>query len=186
MSSVWPSLAHSQEAPTACLTPAADTDTTLAALATQGWTALPDSTLPQDVADRLVWLYVAHYTTGDTGGEALASIVDLQSRTIKGLARKRDIPTSKTRFLTRHEGAMILFWRAPVPGRFELQCRIALDGPDTPGSDPFARHAMEQVDHGQILTVALDRAALARATGRDVKTAQLVDTYLIYGAEDAR
>lgn len=178
--------AVAQEVPQACVTPAADIDAPLVALGAEGWTPLPEGPLPPDVAGALVWLYVADYVIGDSGGETLPAIIALQGRTVTGLARKRDIPSSRTRFLTSDAGAMILMWREPVPGRIEVQCRIALTGPDAPGARPFVAAPTRAVEYGTLRTIALDRATLSDAVGRAVETAQLVETYLIHPAGAAQ
>ena len=175
--------AFAQEAPAGCLTPAADLDAALRPLTEAGWTALPDGTLPGEVAGRLVWLYVADYTTGDSGGETLATILALQERTVKALAVKRDIPGSKTRILTSGEDAMILMWRAPAPATVELDCRVALSGGAAgPG---FRVEPARRVPHGHVYTTHVDAEALSAQTGLPVP-GTLIDTALSYPSEVTR
>jgi hypothetical protein len=175
--------ATAQEAPDACRAPVADIDAAVTTLAAEGWTPLPEGPLPQDIADQLVWLYVAQYTTGDSGGEALTALVELQARTVTGIVRKRDIPTSKTRILTGESGAMILMWRASSPGRVTLQCRTALTGPDAPGATLIDLAGAQRSQDDTVMRIALDRAGLAAATGRDVVTAQLIETSITFNLE---
>ncbi|SDZ42308.1 hypothetical protein SAMN05444004_11416 [Jannaschia faecimaris] len=175
-----PQTAFAGLAPAACLVPTNSIDTAVDALTIEGWRVLPDGPLPEVVGDQLVWLYVAYYMTGDTGGETLSSILELQRRTVEGLARKRDITGSKTRLMTSDAGAMIVFWREPDQDHIEYQCRLALNGPDAPGNTLFAVNEEERIADGYVQITALDRAALAEETGRDVVTAQLVETHLTY------
>ena len=172
--------ARAAEAPAACLVPAADIDTAAAALAAEGWSPVPEGDLSEEAAERLLWLYVAQYTTGDTGGEALMSLVELQRRTVAGLARKRDISTSRQRLMMQDGAALILQWREPVPGLFELQCRIARD--EGSASAGFLRAPDEAVPFGRVSVIRLDRDGLAAQTGADVP-GTLIETYLTYPAD---
>ena len=64
------------------------------------------------------------------GGEQIKAIVDLQRKTVAGFAKKKDIPQSKTRILTRQIGsdaeAALVFWLQPDPAQTNIICRFAL------------------------------------------------------------
>ena len=112
----------------ACHT-AAPIDGTVAALNQQGWRVVEGELTPE-VIELLIWPQVAFYATGDTGGEQLKSIAELQRKTVAGFAKKRDIPQSKTRILTRQIGgdteAALVFWLQPDPATTNIICRFAL------------------------------------------------------------
>ncbi|MEP3346581.1 MAG: hypothetical protein ABJN34_16130 [Litoreibacter sp.] len=114
----------------ACHLPHANVDDTVEALAQQGWMQAPESNLVPEVIEQLIWPQVAFYANGDTGGEQIKSIVDLQRKTVAGFARKKDIPQSKTRILTRQIGAdaeaALVFWLQPDPDATNIICRFAL------------------------------------------------------------
>ncbi|UWQ18029.1 hypothetical protein [Jannaschia sp. M317] len=178
-------LVRAAEVPDACLIPATDLDMTLAGLERAGWQVVPGGTLPPEVAELLVWSYATQYLTGDSGGEPLDSILTLQRRTVEGLARKRDIPTSKTRLLQRDGAALAVFWRVPEAGMMELQCRGAMleAGADVPDT-VIGTLARQEVDGGAIMILPLDAAALTAEIGglATVPTAVL-DSYIRFEGE---
>ena len=175
------------EIPAPCLQPATDMDMTLAGLEREGWTILPGGTLTPSVADLLVWSYVPNYIGGDTGGEPLSTLLPLQARTVEGLARKRDIPSSKTRLARRDGAALAVFWRVEAPGRLEIQCRAAFVDPaaETPATE-VARDPQQSLEDGFVLTTRLDAPALsARAGGVPVPTT-VIDSTIRFAGEPAQ
>lgn len=114
----------------ACHTPA-PIEGTVTALNQQGWRVVEGDMTPE-VIELLIWPQVAFYATGDTGGEQIKSIADLQRKTVAGFAKKKDIPQSKTRILTRQIGgdveAALVFWLQPDPATTNIICRFALSG----------------------------------------------------------
>ncbi|GFE63253.1 hypothetical protein [Litoreibacter roseus] len=114
----------------ACHTKAAAVEDAVAALSGEGWAVVDERPLPEIVAEQLVWPQLVFYFTGDTGGETLQAILDLQRKTVAGFARKVDIDQSKTRILTRttedQPETLLLAWQAPTPNMRLITCRASL------------------------------------------------------------
>ncbi|SFR40675.1 hypothetical protein [Litoreibacter janthinus] len=134
----------------ACHLPHAEVDATVDALAAQGWVPVPQGDLAPEIIELLIWPQVAFYATGDTGGEQIKAIVELQRKTVAGFAKKKDIPQSKTRILTRQIGtdveAALVFWLQPDPAQTNIICRFALSSTSLIGHTAGGFAAPQVVD----------------------------------------
>lgn len=103
-------------------------EATLRHLEADGWSVHPAGRpLPADAAERLAWALAVGYLAGDRGGETPEAIVALQRAAVPGLARKVDTDATRSRVLTRDDGAMILTDTELRPGEVERTCQVALD-----------------------------------------------------------
>ena len=165
----------------ACFTKG-EVDSTVAALESTGWQRAPRP-LPEATAEQLIWPQALFYITGDSGGEALKSIVELQRRTVTGLAAKKDIPTSKTRILSRQLGdkteSVLLLWQIPSPGLISVICRFALSSASL--SDPQGALAtpypkMDQAPNQTLNITSLNSAKIAAAIAGPMSVSGVVQT----------
>ena len=109
----------------AACTGAADIDRAVGELQALGW-SLSERASDAMIED-LAWINAAVYFAGDTGGETLERVMELQRKAAANLVRREDIPNSKHRFLTRDGETLVLYWRGFDPVRDVLECRAALD-----------------------------------------------------------
>ncbi|WGH80091.1 hypothetical protein [Jannaschia ovalis] len=170
------------DAPEACLSPADDIGALVAALEAEGWTALPQGDLPPEAADRLAWPFVAAYVLSDSGGQTIAQLYELQRRTVEGLTRRRDVPGSAIRLLTRSDGAMMVTVR-DVAGGVELRCRVALDG-GARAPVTFLAEIPRRGEGIEIVTTRLNPEKLSGVIDAPVTVAEIVETRLTYDPED--
>ncbi|MCM2563450.1 hypothetical protein M8756_15020 [Lutimaribacter sp. EGI FJ00015] len=103
----------------------ADIDRAERDLQALGWSTVndPNDALIEDIA----WINAAVYFAGDTGGETLERVMELQRKAAANLVRRKDLPRSRHRFLTRDGETLVLFWRGYDPVNDILECRAALD-----------------------------------------------------------
>ncbi|MDQ2094712.1 hypothetical protein [Rhodalgimonas zhirmunskyi] len=106
----------------ACTQVTGDVDVVTAALGKAGWKVA--SKLSDAMVEDIAWANSAYYFGGDTGGASLAQVLDIQRKSARGLARKADIPRSRTRVLTRGDDTLVLALRTSVLGEIELECRV--------------------------------------------------------------
>lgn len=180
-----------------CLTQTSEIDATSAALAAEGWRKLDP--VGDDALRTLAWTSVVYYFNGDSGGESLRSIYDLQIGTARGLARKKDIATSKSRFLSRGKDMAIVIWRKPTANITEIECRFAASAsatqnlrraasdlvPDASGFDALAPVSpLQDGTVNQITVVLLDRDIVSRQIGEPVTVDAIVQTNLIFRAQE--
>lgn len=176
--------ASAQTAPEACLAEERDFDQLLASLEGEGWTALPPGApLPGDAVERLALARMIFYASTDRGGASLPDIMDLQRRTVPGLARRVDTDLAKLRVLTRGDAAMTFNWGMPQQGRLdivEVICRIATpDGaPATGTKEGFGASSFETLTEEplrRLMIIGLEPDLLATLT-TDRTTLSIVET----------
>ena len=167
----------------ACHQPNANVDDTVGALVGQGWVQVPQGDLSSEIVELLIWPQVAFYATGDTGGETVKSIVDLQRKTVAGFARKKDIPQSKTRILTRQIGAdaeaALVFWLQPDPATTNIICRFALSSASLIGdaATDFATPQMVETSPTRSYSIIdMNAASLAAKIASPVTVSGVVET----------
>ena len=180
-----------------CLVQTNEIDTLAAALGAEGWRELDP--VPDDAIRSLAWTSVVYYFNGDSGGEQLRMIYDLQLGTARGLARKKDIATSKSRFLSRGDDTAIIIRRKPTAKITEIDCRFAAGiaatrdvrraaddfEPDGSGFDALAPISpLQDGTSNQITVVLLDRDILSRQIGEPVTVDAVVQTNLIFSAQE--
>jgi hypothetical protein len=116
------STAQADSAVTACLTPARDISQVTEALESQGWAIQNLKTLDAQTIDHLAWMRVVKFLKTGDGGESIATIFDLQRKSVQGYARKIDLATSKTRVLSNDGNTAFISWRISPMGPYELDC----------------------------------------------------------------
>jgi hypothetical protein len=180
-----------QTAPAACIADERDFDALVASLEAEGWTPVPPGeALHEAVVERVALGRTVFYATTDRGGAALPEIMDLQRRTVPGLARRVDTDLAKQRVLTRGDAAMTLNWGHPQQGRLdivEVICRIATPegAPATGTEEGFGRTEIETLAEAplrRVLTVALEPALLSDLTTDDT-TVAIVETVTVIPPE---
>ncbi|WP_298260565.1 hypothetical protein [uncultured Litoreibacter sp.] len=174
----------------ACHLPHANVSDTVDVLAQQGWVLVPEGDLSSDTIELLIWPQVAFYANGDTGGEQLKAIVDLQRKTVAGFAKKKDIPQSKTRILTRQIGAdaeaVLVQWLQPTPSTVNIICRFALSSASVTGqgSKDFGSPVTTKAEKGGIwTTTVLNADSLAAKINAPVTVSGIVQTQANFASE---
>jgi hypothetical protein len=181
-----------------CLTPAAKMETLVSGLEAQGWSISDPAS--EGLIDAMAWNLSVRYLAGDSGGETLASIYDLQLRTARGFAAKKDIPGSMARFLTQGENAMMVLWRTDnTTNLTEIECRVSAGAvlmqdvrqnagiPSDTGPDFTALDRIDRWDDGTqryVDIVLLNRAALSQQINQTVTVDATVNTYQSFGAQE--
>ncbi|SDX16564.1 hypothetical protein [Litoreibacter albidus] len=175
----------------ACHQPNANVDDTVAALAQEGWVQVPHGELGAEVTELLIWPQVAFYATGDTGGEQIKSIAELQRKTVAGFAKKKDIPQSKTRILTRQIGAdteaALVFWLQPDPAQTNIICRFALSGHSMIGhtaGDFGTPHPVETSPTQSYTITSMNAGRIAAKIGTPVTVSGIVQTTVNFAAQE--
>lgn len=179
--------AAAQTVPGACLAEERGFDALIASLEAEGWTAVPPGDpLPEPAVERIALARTAFYATTDRGGATLPAIMDLQRRTVPGLARRVDTDTAKLRVLTRGDDAMTLNWSQPQQGRLgivEVICRIASSegAPATGTADGFEDASMRTLAEAPLRRVGIVALEPARLDGitTDGTTATIVETVTV-------
>lgn len=178
----------------ACLQPSGDVETIVSALASAGWSPIPAGEPASDVIEQLIWPQTVAYFTTDTGGEALTAVLDLQRKTVRGFARKKDIPQSKTRILTRIAGdqleTVLVSWRQPAPRQTETTCRFAFSTATVAGNPAAAFDPQPQINLSEgavqrsIAVVLLDQSGLAATSGAPVTVSATIETTLSFPSKE--
>ena len=175
----------------ACHLPNANVDDTVNALAQQGWVQAPEGDLSPEIIELLIWPQAAFYATGDTGGEQIKAIVDLQRKTVAGFAKKKDIPQSKTRILTRQIGAdteaALVFWLQPDPAQTNIICRFALSPHSLIGhtaSDFAAPQVVETTPTKRFAITPMNAASLAAKIGAPVTVSGTLETQTSFPSQE--
>ena len=100
-------------------------DAALAALDTAGWTRATDpATLTDAQVEALAWTLLTPYLT-DSGGEEMATLLDLQRAAVPGLMRKVDTETTRARVLLAGDEVLTITETRTLPDRVERVCRVA-------------------------------------------------------------
>lgn len=95
----------------------------------QGWLLIDG---PSDsAAANLSWVLASYYFNGDSGGESLTSILELQAKTAQALLKKKDIPQSKSRIFERGGETLRLTVQHPTETLTEYGCQAALSATST-------------------------------------------------------
>ncbi len=184
--------AAAQTAPQACLADERDFDVLLASLEAEGWMPLePGAPVPADAAERIALARTIFYASTDRGGSTLPEIMDLQRRTVPGLARRVDTDLAKQRVLTRGDAAMTFNWGLPQQGRLgivEVICRIATpEGETTTGTDegfgPSTFEVLAEEPLRRLMAIALEPALLSDLT-TDTATVSIVETVSVLNPEE--
>ena len=121
-----------------------------------GWTPATDAANLSDVQiDALAWTLMIPYITGDRGGEATETLLDLQRRTVPGLFAKRDTESTRARVLLRDGAALTLTETRTLPGRTERVCHFALNTADDEALGQLDTSGFEGAPAvlGQIITI---------------------------------
>ncbi|EPX81593.1 hypothetical protein [Litoreibacter arenae] len=175
----------------ACHQPTANVDDTVTSLAQQGWALVPQGDLSPETIELLIWPQVAFYATGDTGGEQIKAIVDLQRKTVAGFAKKKDIPQSKTRILTRQIGsdteAALVFWLQPDPAQTNIICRFALSSASLSGqpTEDFAAPRVVETSPTQRFAITpMNAASLATKIGAPVTVSGTLETQTSFPSQE--
>ncbi|MEM9796154.1 MAG: hypothetical protein AAF919_06675 [Pseudomonadota bacterium] len=183
-----------QTAPEACLADERDFDALLASLESEGWSALePGAPLPDDAVERIALARTIFYASTDRGGETLDAIMDLQRRTVPGLARRVDTDLAKQRVLTRGNATMTFNWGLPQQGRLdivEVICRIATpEGDAATGTDegfgPSTFETLEEEPLRRAMIIALEPEKLSDLT-TDRSTMSIVETVSVMNPEEGQ
>jgi hypothetical protein len=184
--------AAAQTAPQACLADERDFDALLASLEGEGWDPLePGAPVPADAVERIALARTIFYASTDRGGSTLPEIMDLQRRTVPGLARRVDTDLAKQRVLTRGDAAMTFNWGMPQQGRLdivEVICRIATpEGAPTAGTDegfgPSTFETLAEEPLRRSMVIALEPALLSDLT-TDSTTTAIVETVSVMNPEE--
>lgn len=109
----------------ACLMVSDDIDSITAALAQAGWEVRAE--LTDAMVEDIAWINSTFYFSGDTGGETLGNVLELQRKAARGMARKVDTPQSKTRFLTHEGETLVLAVNTDHAGATSVACRVAAE-----------------------------------------------------------
>ena len=189
-----PALAQVPDVLTTCLNPSDTVERTVETLTSQGWAVAthPD----QETLTAIAWTSVPMYMVGDSGGASLSEVLAIKLKTAKGLARKVDLPSSKTRILVRQQAdgqdTLVLIARTtPITKRAETHCHVSLTAESgkgledqtilSEGAPGFTRvEAPDVAGTGtdqSIDVVLLDPEVLSAETDTDVKTAVVLDTF---------
>jgi len=178
----------------ACLVPAYDMEDVTAVLSDEGWAPIPTGEPAAVVIEQLIWPQTVYYFTSDTGGQALNSVLDLQRKTVRGFVRKKDIPQSKTRILTRQVAGeletVVVSWRQAVPRTIQISCRFAVSAATLPGSTQAEFEPQPQTDlsDGAITrlvdTVLLNQSGLSLQSGTPVTVSATIETFLSFPSKE--
>jgi hypothetical protein len=106
-------------------TGAVDIDRAVRDLRSDGWTLIERARA--DIIEDIAWINSTVYFAGDTGGETLENVMNMQRKSAANLIDRADIAKSKHRFLSRGDETMVVYWRGFNPRREVLECRAALD-----------------------------------------------------------
>lgn len=201
LSAGFPAPGQAQFAPFAslepCLEPHPTIDAVVSRLESLGWETLDN--LPEQRRQALTWGYVARYFAGDSGGETISSVYRMQLKTVDGLAAKKDIDSSKTRFLAKPSDTMAVLWRTAPAGRIEIECRLSA-GPGTmqqiraeagmpsnSGSDFTRLPRNDQSEDGAyrfVDIVLLNGTSLSEAVSSPVMVDAIIDTYQSFRSQE--
>ncbi|MFO6464817.1 hypothetical protein ACK8OR_10520 [Jannaschia sp. KMU-145] len=188
---VFTAPAAAQTAPEACLADERDFDVLLASLEAEGWMPLdPGTTLPEDAVERLALARTIFYASTDRGGSTLTEIMDLQRRTVPGLARRVDTDLARQRVLTRGDAAMTFNWGMPQQGRLdivEVICRIATpEGATATGTEegfgPSTFETLAEEPLRRAMIIALEPDLISDLT-TDRSTVSIVETVSVINPE---
>lgn len=183
--------AAAQTAPQACLADERNFDALLGSLEAEGWVPLePGVPVAEDAVERIALARTIFYASTDRGGSTLPEIMELQRRTVPGLARRVDTDLAKQRVLTRDEAAMTFNWGMPQQGRLdivEVICRIATpEGATATGTDegfgPSSFEILAEEPLRRSMTIALEPVLLSDLT-IDTSTVSIVETVSVINPE---
>lgn len=117
-----PSAAQAQPIPP-CVGPEPTPEALFAAAEAEGFVAVdPETGFTPEIVARLAWVLALPYIQGDSGGEALASILALQTKAAGNLARLAPTANSATRVFAGDTSVSILRWQEWANGRVSVTC----------------------------------------------------------------
>jgi hypothetical protein len=85
-----------------------------------------DGVLPRALAERLRWIAAMPYLAADSGGEPLATILDMQLRAAANYGRLRTTPMSAAQVFTRDGSVLLIRWQEFPAGEIAVSCSLAL------------------------------------------------------------
>lgn len=177
-----------------CLVPAFDIEDTTTRLSDEGWAQVPAGDLEAAVIEQLIWPQTVHYFTSDTGGESLNSVLELQRKTVRGFVRKKDIPQSKTRIMTRQVAGglemVLVSWRQVIPQTIQIDCRFAVSAATLSGSTQADFESQPQTDlsDGETIrlvdTVLLNQSSLSIKSSAPVTVSATIESKLSFPSKE--
>lgn len=183
--------ATAQTVPAACISPERDFGSLLGMLVDEGWDVVqPGAPLPEGAIESIALARTVFYGSTDRGGSTLEEIMELQRRTVPGLARRVDTDLAKQRVLTRADAAMTINWGMPQQGRLdivEVICRIATpEGAAATGTDEgFGASTFETLAEAPLrraMIIALEPDRISALT-TDATTRSIVETVTVLDPE---
>lgn len=106
-----------------CSQPEPTPESLFAAAEAEGLVAVdPETGFTPELVGRLAWVLAMPYLSGDSGGEALATILNLQTRAAANLARLTQTAQSATRILAGDTSVSILRWQEWANGNVTVTC----------------------------------------------------------------
>ena len=147
-----------------CFKDAPQIETITNAMTDRGWQQADLASLDERTVEHIAWTRMRLYLGGDQGGESVENLLDIQRKTARGLHRKLDLDTSKTRVMTRVQNGLqetaLILWLAPVVGVTSVTCQFTLIDPkEAFAGDKLAAHLPDQVLQidGAEVTVSVTR-----------------------------
>ncbi|MEP5762789.1 MAG: hypothetical protein ABJ327_26410 [Litoreibacter sp.] len=165
-----------------CQMPAAQIEIITNALAQEGWSVQDLSALGPTTIDHLAWMRAADYLTGDSAGEKIEDIVELQRKTVLGLARKLDLNTSHTRVMTlskdNDQKTVLINWQKPLVGPLEVRCTFSSFDMTVPSSAENAPVARRDPNENGVTMTHLNSSIL------NAPFNLITETYFSFTTED--
>ncbi len=113
-----------------CAEKADDINDIVSKLTVIGWKSIPKDEISDQTVRDLSWIYMGQNLLGEPSLAQITQQADLQKRTVRGFARKKDIPSAKTRILIKDvqktSEAMIVNWVHIYPHVAWVECNLAL------------------------------------------------------------
>ncbi len=101
-----------------------------------GWQAIPNDEISDQTVNNLSWIYMGIHLQGDPSLAQITQQAHLQQRTVRGIIRKKDIPSAKTRFFVKDTQkspeAMIVNWVHTYPHVAWVECNLSLNSSTPP------------------------------------------------------
>ena len=111
-------------------------DAAIAELEAGGWQPQDRGAAFTDAqTDALAWTLMTRYVGTDTGGEDVATLLDLQRSAVPGLLVRVDTDTTRSRVLLNGDDALTLTQTRTASGHVERSCRLSSAGSVPAGFD---------------------------------------------------
>lgn len=147
-----------------CFNDAPQIETITDAMSARGWQQADLTKLDDRTIDHIAWTRMRLYLAGDQGGESIKNLLEIQRKTARGLHRKLDLETSKTRVMTRVQNGLqetaVILWLVPAIGVSSVTCQFTLIDPNEAFTgEKLAAHLPDQVLEvgGATVTVSVTR-----------------------------